>query len=465
MNKESFDGFNNIKASEDLINRTKKKMREYDGKEKVNSPKKVLFTVMSVATVLIVLSVICFYYTYLGQNKIILTAHAQDLMKGITTQKVDVGNAVTDDFRRSTQNFSIELFKNSVEDGENTLVSPTSAYLSLGMASNGASGKTLSEFKNTLGKYDLTLDDLNKAYKAYSDDLIAKRGNTAITISNSIWLRNDFKADSSFLQTNADYFGSGANTINFNDKDATEAINNWVKNQTNNKIDKIVDQADPKTVMMLLNAISFDAKWKMPFDTETKALQGNFYLENGTKQSVNFMLLYEHVDYIKTQNETAVLLPYDDDRFTFLCILPNQGTKLSDYIKTLNEDSISNLISLKKNTYIPVALPEFKISVDFDLDDSLSKIGLGTAFDEEKSGFSNMGKETGGLYISSIKQKEFLQVNEIGTSAGSVAKTSYLQQIINDNGIEFNRPFLYTIVDTKTNLPLFMGTLANPLEQ
>ena len=103
--------------------------------------------------------------------------------------------------------------------------------------------------------------------------------------------------------------------------------------------------------------------------------------------------------------------------------------------------------------------------MDFDLEDSLSKIGLGTAFDEEKSGFSNMGKETGGLYISSIKQKEFLQVNEIGTSAGSVAKTSYLQQIINDNGIEFNRPFLYTIVDTKTNLPLFMGTLANPLEQ
>jgi serpin B len=214
--------------------------------------------------------------------------------------------------------------------------------------------------------------------------------------------------------------------------------------------------------MMLINALSFDAKWQMPFDTAMKASEQDFYLENGSTQKATFMNLDEKVEYIKGQNETAVLLPYDDGRFVFLCILPNEGIKLNDYIKTLNEKTIPDLISIKKKTDIPVILPEFKTTFNTDLKDTLTKMGLGIAFGEGKTDFSNMGKDSGGLYISSVKHKTFLQVDELGTSAGAVTNVEMRKLSIPLERLVFNRPFVYAIVDTNTNLPLFIGTMENP---
>jgi len=460
MNKDLFDGFKDIKADKYLVTKTKRKMLEPNKTKNTFLVKKISYAIISVIAFAVALSVL-FIVIPLSSNSI-LKAKAQDLMQGISARNVDVTNAVTSDFIESTQNFSIELFKNSVKKGENTLVSPTSVCFALGMASNGANGETLSAFKNVLGKYGMTLDELNKAYKAYSDELTQKRGNTVLTISNSIWYQTDFTAKASFLQTNADYFGAGARTINFGDKTATDVINNWVKKNTNNKIEKITDKIDPNDVMMLINALSFDAKWQMPFGTTMKASEQDFYLENGSIQKTTFMNLDERVDYINGQNESAVLLPYDDGRFAFLCILPNEGIKLSDYIKSLNEKTIPDLISIKKKTDIPVILPEFKTTFDVDLKDILKNIGLGIAFEEKKADFSNMGKDSGDLYISSVKHKTFLKVDELGTSAGAVTSVELLKSAISFERLVFNRPFVYAVVDTNTNLPLFIGAMENP---
>jgi serine protease inhibitor len=459
MNKDIFEGFKDIKADKYLITKTKRKMLDQNPKKNVFSLKKLSYAIIPVVAIAVALSVF-FIVMPLGNNAI-LTAKAQDLMEGISARNVDVAGAVSSDFVKSTQNFSIGLFKNSVKTGENTLVSPTSVCFALGMAENGASGETLSAFKNVLGKYGMTLEDLNKAYKAYSDELIQKRGNTVITIANSIWYQTDFTAKASFLQTNADYFGAGARTINFGDKTTIDVINNWVKQNTSNKIDKITDKIDPNDVMMLINALSFDAKWQMPFDTTMKASEQDFHLENGSTQKTAFMNLDEKVDYIKGQNESAVLLPYDDGRFAFLCILPNEGIKLNDYIKTLNEKTIPDLISIKKNSEIPVILPEFKTTFDTDLKDILKNMGLGIAFGG-KADFSNMGKDSGGLYISSVKHKTFLQVDELGTSAGAVTDAEMSKLSIPSERLVFNRPFVYAIIDTDTNLPLFIGAMENP---
>jgi serine protease inhibitor len=461
MNKDLFDGFKDIEADKYLITKTKRKMLEQSQKKNTFLVKKLSYAIIPTFAIALALSV--FFIVVQPGSNAILTAKAQDLMQGISARNVVVAGAITSDFIKSTQNFSIELFKNSVKTGENTLVSPTSVCFALGMASNGANGETLSAFKNVLGKYGMTLDELNTAYKAYSDELTQKRGNTVLTISNSIWYQTDFTAKSSFLQANADYFGAGARTVNFKDKTTIDIINNWVKQNTKNKIDKITDKIDPKVVMMLINALSFDAKWQMPFDTTMKASEQDFYLENGSTQKATFMNLDEKVDYIKSTNESAVLLPYDDGRFAFLCILPNEGIKLSDYIETLNQNTISNLIGIKKKTYISVILPEFKTTFNTDLKDTLKNLGLGIAFDKYKADFSNMGKDSGNLYISSVKHKTFLQVDELGTSAGAVTSVEIqVSSFIQLERLVFNRPFVYAIVDTNTNLPLFIGTMENP---
>jgi serine protease inhibitor len=458
-NKDLFEGFNDIKADKYLITKTKRKMVEPNRKKIAFSPKKLAFACIPVVAVAAALSLL-FTIMPFGSHAV-LTAKAQDLMEGISPGNVDCTGAVTSKFITSTQRFSIELFKNSVKSGENTLVSPISVCFSLGMVENGANGKTQDAFQNVLGKYGMTPDKFNKAYKAYADELAQKRGSTVVTIANSIWIQTGFTAKAPFLQTNADYFNAGARTIDFQGKTAVDTINDWVKKNTDNKIDKITDGIDSDVVMMLINAFSFDAKWQMPFDTETKASEQDFYLENASTKKATFMVLCEHMDYMEGQNEKAVLLPYDDKRFAFLCILPNDGVRLSDYMKTLNEKTIPDLISLKKTAEISVILPEFKTTFDTDLKDTLKKMGLGIAFDKAAD-FSNMGKDSSGLYLSAVKHKTYLKVDELGTSAGAVTDAEMLKSAISNNRLVYNRPFVYAIIDTKTNLPLFIGAMENP---
>jgi serine protease inhibitor len=397
---------------------------------------------------------------FLPNNK---TAKAQDLMAGIKSNSVDVSNAVTDKFIKSTQSFSIELFKNSVQEGKNSLISPASVFLALGMTANGANGETLNSFNTVLGKYGMTLDELNKAYKAYSDELTKERGSTSLNIANSIWFRTDFTPKAEFLQNNADYFGAGARALNFSNKSSPDTINSWVKQHTNSKIDKVVNKIDPNDVMYLINTIYFNAKWEKPFDTEHRASKDNFYLSSGSTKTTMFMHLADNMDYIRGQNVSAVLLPYNDGRFAFLCILPDKGINLDEYIKTLNESTIPQLISQKTNTEMALTIPQFKASCDFELNDALKKMGLGIALDGGKADFSKMGNANDNLFISSVKHKTFLQVDELGTEAGAVTS------VIMSKGVPtirqtmiFNRPFIYAIIDTKTNIPLFLGLMENP---
>ena len=392
------------------------------------------------------------------------SATAQDLMTEIIPHDVNVSNAITDKFIDSTQRFSIELFKNSVKKGENSLISPASVFLALGMTANGAGDETLNSFTTVLGKNDLTMDELNQGYKAYSDELTKKRGSTVLNIANSIWLRDEFIPKAEFLQSNADYYGAAARKLDFNDKASIDVINNWVKQNTNNLIDKIIDKIDHDEVMHLINALYFKAKWEKPFNMERKASQDDFYLSNGKTQTATFMHLTDQLDYIHAMSASAVLLPYNDGRFALLAILPDKGIALDEYIKTFDENTIPDLLSRGTTTDVSLTFPKFKTTGEFELKDALKTIGLGIAFDKYKAEFSKMGIINEKLYISSVKHKTFLQVDELGTEAGAVTDVA-----IKAGGIPmdiqtlvFNRPFVYAIIDTRTSLPLFLGTMENP---
>jgi serpin B len=176
------------------------------------------------------------------------------------------------------------------------------------------------------------------------------------------------------------------------------------------------------------------------------------------------MYLTDTVDYMSVPAASAVLLPYDDGRFAFLGILPDKSTTLDEYIMTMDARTIPDLISLKRSTNIAVTLPKFTASEDIELMNVLNNMGLGIAFDGSKADFSKMGKAGESLVISSVKHKTFLQVDELGTEAGAVTDAAIRATGINTSlqTIVFNRPFIYAVVDTQTNLPLFFGTMESP---
>jgi serpin B len=77
-----------------------------------------------------------------------------------------------------------------------------------------------------------------------------------------------------------------------------------------------------------------------------------------------------------------------------------------------------------------------------------------------------MGVSTdGNISISSVIQKTFIEVDEAGTKATAATIVQMCDECvrISDTEINLNRPFVYAIVDTETNIPIFIGTL-NTLE-
>lgn len=466
MNKDIFKGFSDIKADDCLIEKTKNQIMQPQQKKKsALAIRKLAFAAIPFVIVLTVLTVLL-SNSFLT-NIFVISAKAEDLMEGINPQNIDVSNSITDNFKNSTQNFSINLFKQSYKSGENNLISPTSAFLALGMTANGASGQTLKEFTNVLGKYGLTVDDLNKAYKAYADELNEKRGKTVLNISNSIWYNIGFKANREFLQKNADFFEAEANSLDFSDKNSVNNINKWVQNNTNNKINKIIDNIDPLDVMFLINTINFEAKWQTPFEKakkgiffdSLKSIPKDGYSVTDENANAMFMKLEDvNLDCIETQNETAVLFPYNDKRFAFLGVLPNE-TEINDYVNNMSENTIPDIINQMSNEKITVFLPKFKVESSNLLNDALKNMGLVTAFGD--ADFSKMSEDKEALYISSVRQKTFIQVDELGTKAGAATAVG-VEKCAVFQPINFNRPFVYAIIDTKTNLPIFIGTMENP---
>ena len=219
----------------------------------------------------------------------IIYPHLQtaNLMKGVTANTVS-GMFADDKFIGSMADFSVELFKKSIADNENSLISPLSVMLALSMTANGADNETLSQMEAVLGG-SIQMNDLNKYLYSYVKGLPSSE-KSKLGIANSIWFRDisTLNVKPGFLQTNADYYGAEAYKSAFNETTVTD-INDWVSANTDGMIDSILDEISSDAVMFLINAVVFDAEWETVYD-KSQVSDGIFTDINGNQQIVPFMI-------------------------------------------------------------------------------------------------------------------------------------------------------------------------------
>ncbi|HOT21459.1 MAG TPA: serpin family protein, partial [Sedimentibacter sp.] len=165
-----------------------------------------------------------------------------DLMKGIISKNKDrVPESMDIELNQAILNFTWNLFKESSENPGNIMISAPSAYFALAMTLNGAANETKNEMLKALSADNISLEDLNTGLNDWMI-LISKNRTAKFSITNSIWLREGFNANKDFLQTNADYYSAYIRSLDFGDASAPDEINKWVKEATNDTIDKIVDE-------------------------------------------------------------------------------------------------------------------------------------------------------------------------------------------------------------------------------
>ena len=239
---------------------------------------------------------------------------AENLMDGITANKVETLTP-DDSFAAANAQFSLALLQHSYKSEENVVLSPYSALMALAMTANGAQGETLSQMEAAFG---LPMDTLNR-------HLAGLEASDELHNANSIWIREDFSVKQSFLQTNADYYAADIFRAKF-DQQTVEDINAWVKKNTKDRIQKIVEKISPDVRMYLINALSFDAKWADPYE-DTQVIDDDFTAANGEVQTVE-MLRSSERRYLETAQATGFMKAYKGNRYYYFALLPKEDVSM-----------------------------------------------------------------------------------------------------------------------------------------
>ena len=387
---------------------------------------------------------------------------ANDLMKDVPAKAVDVLPDM-DAGAAAVVDFGVRLFKTSMEEGENTLISPLSVLYALAMTANGADGETLAQMEQVLG---MDVDNLNSYMLAYLD-LLPETKDYKMSLANSIWFKDDpnFLVEQSFLQTNADYYGAGAYKAAF-DEGTRNDINNWVKEHTDGMIPEIIDEIPDEAIMYLVNALAFDAKWADEYE-EHQIREGRFTMEDGTRQDVDMMHSEEYT-YLEDDMATGFIKYYKDRRYAFAAMLPNEGVSVSQYVDSLTGEHLRELLNTPQDLTVFASIPKFETEYDIEMSEVLQEMGMTDAFDWQIADFSKLGTynvDGMNICINRVLHKTFISVTEQGTRADAATAVEMVAEgaaeIIEYKEVVLDRPFVYMLIDCETNLPFFIGTMMN----
>ena len=382
---------------------------------------------------------------------------AKNLMEGVTPKKVS-NLAGPGSLNADVADFAVRLFQASEKSGENTLVSPLSVLCALAMTANGAEGETLKQMEAVLG---MTAEDLNGYLYSYRKDL-SQGEKFKLSLANSIWFTEDgrFTVDRDFLQLNADYYGADIYQAPFNAQTCKD-INSWVRRNTDGMIPEILDQIPQEAVMYLVNALAFEAEWSKIYEKH-QVRDGQFTKEDGTKQNVDFMYSSEGV-YLEDEKAAGFIKYYKGGRYAFAAMLPNEGVSVSDYIASLNGESLNAMLADPKHTTVFASIPKFEMEYSAELSEILKAMGMPRAFDSENAEFERLGVfADGNIYIGRVLHKTFISVGEKGTKAGAATVVELSGEAAapqEPKQVYLDRPFVYMLVDCENNIPFFIGTV------
>jgi serine protease inhibitor len=285
---------------------------------------------------------------------------------------------------------------------------------------------------------------------------------TELEVANSIWYRQGFPFRPTFIDAARSAFDAEVRALDFGNPTVTLAtVNGWVDTKTRHKIPAILDQVDPSDVMYLLNAIYFKGSWRLRFDpAETRS--GTFHPVSGGDQTVQLMHKEDTLHYSETSELQAVDLLYGNGAFAMTVLLPKPSTNIDAFAGSLRRADFSTLTEGFGTRKIILFLPKFTASYERTLNDDLTALGMGVAFDPARADFSRMApvSTSANLYISLVKQKAFVDVNEEGTEAA--AATAVGVSVTSAPVIptmRVDRPFVFVIRERLSGTVLFMGKI------
>ncbi len=371
---------------------------------------------------------------------------------------------------RGNNAFAVDLYGHLRQQKGNLFFSPESISTAFAMADAGARGQTAAEMARVF-HFTLPPDRLHPAMGALLAGMNAPNHGYELRVADALWAQQDARFLPGYFDLMQRDYGADFHRVDF--KTQPEAvrgtINQWVEQQTNNKIQNLIGPGvlTPLTRLVLTNAIYFKGTWRDPFE-KAATQDGEFRFSAAQTATVPLMHRtgsgYRYYDGGTFQE---LELPYDGD-LAMVVLLPKETDGLSGleqrFTATAAQEWVGKLAPVQK---VILTFPHFTMTQQFELSGTLAAMGMPQAF-TPAADFSGMtGKPE--FSISAAIHKAFIDVNEQGTEAAAATSTvmvatAMLRPAQEPPPIVFraDHPFLFMIRDTKTGGILFMGRIEDP---
>ena len=376
-----------------------------------------------------------------------------------TFELVELDTRTQKEIAKTGNDFANKLMlqMNQQVTDQNMMISPMSLQYALGMLSNGCDETALKEITDAMGMNDYSLDMLNSFYYNLTQTLVQEDEDFTLKLANVIWIQNDYQVGKDFIQNNKALFHADVNNIDFYQVNkAKKTINEWASKATEGTIKDLSLQINELTRVVLANACYLKGKWTVPFDKKDTKKE-IFYNMDGSTSEANMMYLTEILNFRNSANEPYMMveLPYGNQTFSMIVVLPKEGKTLDDILPNINW---SNMYLGGQKVH--VQLPKFKIEAKYptEIMKCIKEMDINRIF--IPGSLSGINDE---LFVSSISQDTFIEVDEAGTEASAVTNMGMAGSAGPGSTppptptIRMDRPFAFAICENTTGAVLFMG--------
>ncbi|MCB2195912.1 MAG: serpin family protein [Bacteroidetes bacterium] len=364
----------------------------------------------------------------------------------------------------SNNRFAFDVYNQLNEPGTNLIFSPASITSAVAMTTIGANGNTYDEISST---FYFTKDRI-KLGERYLNTFGArnlKSKGIKLYNANSLWIEQTLDLNKSFTDENIKYFNSSLHNTDFlnNPEESRNEINNWVAKNTNNRIKDLLKPSviDESTRLVLVNALYFKGAWSESFN-KSQNTEDQFQTGKRDFVTTTFMNKIVSVWYYSDKCIEVIDIPYEDQEYSLMIVIPKSYKKLKRVEKLINYDFYTYYTKQKEMKTVDLSVPKFSIESEFDLNGKLQKLGMKEAF-TGNADFSGITKQEK-LYISKVIHKANISVDEDGTEAAAATAVTMRKTSIShfSEKVKVDKPFIFILRNNANNLIYFMGKITNP---
>ena len=385
--------------------------------------------------------------------------------------EVDVAKASN----KFTNNIYFHLAVSSSE-GKNIVLSGLSISSVMAMLLLGAKGETAKEIQECLC-FPEEEETLKLGFKKLLEQLRSNNSDGAkLQLATRVFVDSNSAILDDFADKISDSFAADAVSLQEDLDKAADSINKWMKEKTDGAINEIISAEDLKHVgIVLINALYIKADWKTKFNFWENRME-SFYLTGDSKGPVvetKLMNLFDEkfrCKRIRSIGATALEMPYVNGKLSMIFILPDRKNGFNEMEKKLEtldlkEDFNFNEAPIR---FQQITIPKIKLVGTFRLNEPLQALGVTKAFEQDKANFGGMSDTSKDLFVSIVRQKVFLEIDEEGTTAAAgdgcmVNKVGGYYSKEPPKLFICNRPFIFFLRENQTGVVLFIGRVLNPL--